>query len=131
MDNKTKSAVSLYAMIVLYVGSGANHFVHPDFYLSILPHPYPCPDFLNASGGVAEIILGFLLLPENTRKISAGAILAMLTVFLVVIHIPMCFIFYGKNDFMFWVSVIRIPLQFVLIAWAFGFVKEKTGTVKV
>ena len=48
-------------------------------------------------------------------------IIMMLAVFFFVIHIPMVFHFYNKDNLMFWVALIRIPLQLVLINWALKF----------
>ncbi len=118
-----KWKISLYAMAALYVGGGINHFLNPDFYLSVMPGWLPMHDFANQSSGVVEIILGLLLIPQNTRRYSAWMIIAMLTVFFFVIHIPMCFHF--ETGTMFWIAVIRIPLQLVLINWAWKFAKRR------
>lgn len=112
-------------MAALYVGAGIFHFINPPFYMSVMPGWLPFHEVANYSSGIVEIILGILLLPESTRRFSAWMIISMLTVFFFVIHIPMCFHFYGKDDFMFWVAVIRIPLQVVLINWAWKFAKKR------
>ncbi|HTF04957.1 MAG TPA: MauE/DoxX family redox-associated membrane protein [Bacteroidia bacterium] len=117
--------ISLYAMVALYIGGGINHFINPSFYLSVMPAWLPYQEFANYSSGVVEIILGILLLVERTRRFSAWMIIAMLSVFFFVIHIPMCFHFYGKDTMMFWISVARIPLQIVLINWAWKFAKRR------
>ena len=104
-------------MAALYVGGGINHFLHPDFYKGVMPDWLPQHDFANESSGVAEIILGLLLIPQATRRISAWLIIVMLSVFFFVIHVPMCF-HYDVGTAMFWIAVIRIPVQLVLINWA-------------
>lgn len=118
--------ISLYAMALLYTGAGINHFLNPDFYLSVMPEWLPYHDLANWSSGVAEIILGVLLLPERTRRFAAWMIIAMLTVFFFLIHIPMVF-HYEVNSLMFWIAVIRIPLQVVLIRWAWKFAKRRSN----
>lgn len=117
--------ISLYAMAALYIGGGIFHFVNPAFYYSVMPEWLPYHEFANYSSGVVEIILGILLLVERTRRFSAWMIIAMLSVFFFVIHIPMCFHFYGKDTMMFWIAVARIPLQVVLINWAWKFAKRR------
>lgn len=118
--------ISLYAMALLYTGAGINHFLNPDFYLSVMPEWLPYHDLANWSSGIAEIILGVLLLPERTRRFSAWMIIAILTVFFFVIHIPMVF-HYEANSVMFWIAVVRIPLQVVLIRWAWKFAKRRSN----
>lgn len=112
--------ISLYAMAALYIGAGLYHFINPAFYLSVMPEWLPYHDLANWSSGVVEIILGAMLLPERTRIFAARMIALMLTVFFFVIHIPMVF-HYEVNTLMFWIAMIRIPLQVVLIGWALKF----------
>jgi uncharacterized membrane protein len=125
MEKRLKWKISLYAMIALYVGAGINHFLNPDFYLGVMPEWLPHHNFANESSGVLEIILGLALFPLTTRRISAWLILAMLIVFFFVIHIPMCF-YYEIGTTMFWIAVIRIPIQIVLINWAWKFAKRRS-----
>jgi uncharacterized membrane protein len=116
-------------MSALYIGGGINHFLNPDFYLMVMPEWLPMDDWANWSGGVVEIILGILLLPTATRKFAAWMIILMLTVFFFVIHIPMCFHF-EAGTMMFWIAVVRIPLQVVLIRWAWKFAKHRKPVTK-
>lgn len=125
MNKLPKWKISLYAMAALYMGAGIYHFINPEFYLSVMPEWLPEHELANAASGIAEIILGLLLLPEKTRRLSAWTIITMLSVFFFVIHIPMVFHFYSKDTLMFWIAVIRIPLQLVLINWAWRFAKDR------
>lgn len=77
---------------------------------------------LVAISGVAEIVLGLLLLPQLTRPYAAWLIIAMLVVFFTV-HIDMVIDFYRNSKPGFWFTVVRIPLQFVLIWWAWLYTK--------
>lgn len=124
MEATKKYKLSLYAMTVFYLGAGAFHFIDPGFYYAIMPDWLPAHELANYSGGIVEIILAILLLAAATKKFAAWMIIAMLTFFFFVIHIPMLFMFYGKDNFMFWVAVIRIPLQLLLIRWAFQFTRK-------
>jgi uncharacterized membrane protein len=125
MEKVLRWKISLYAMMVLYIGGGINHFLNPDFYLSVMPAWLPQHELANWSSGIMEIVLGILLLPQSTRRISAWLIIGMLTVFFFVIHIPMVFHFYAIDWLMFWIAVVRIPLQVVLINWAYKFAKHR------
>lgn len=115
-------------MCALYVGAGINHFLNPDFYLGVMPGWLPYHEFANQSSGVAEIILGLLLIPTSTRRISALLIIAMLVVFFFVIHIPMCFSS-EVGTTMFWIAIIRLPIQVVLINWSYKFAKSRKPTI--
>ena len=63
--------LSLIVLILLYVGAGFNHFLNPDFYISIMPPYIPAHGLMVALSGVAEILLGLALIPKRTRRIAA------------------------------------------------------------
>ena len=113
------SKISLIIMAVLYVLAGINHFVHPKFYSVSMPHYLPFPLQLIYISGAIEIILGIFLFPHQTRKLAAWLIILMLFVFFL-FHIQMIVDAYPKQGLAFWIAVIRFPLQFVLIYWAWA-----------
>ena len=113
----TLQSISLYLMASLYGIAGINHFRNAKFYLSIMPSFFPMPGFLNAASGVAEIALAVGLLFTSTRKISAYLVIAMLIVFFVV-HISHLITPPKMTDGRYWLLVARVPMQFVLIYWA-------------
>ena len=108
---------SLLMMILLYVGAGINHFIHTEFYLSIMPYYLPYPLQLVYVSGLCELLFGLLLIPYKTRKVSSWLIVAMLVVFLTV-HVQMIIDTFPAQGMRFWISVFRLPLQYVLIRWA-------------
>ncbi len=112
-----KKKVSLGLMVLLYVAAGINHFVHPLFYRAPMPYYLPFPMELIFISGVIEITLGILLLPAGTRKAAAWLIIAMLIVFFT-FHIQMIVNALPKGGIDLWIAIIRFPLQFVLIYWA-------------
>lgn len=105
-------------MVLLYVGAGINHFIHKDFYVNIIPWYFPFKPELNYMAGIAEILLGILLIFQVTRRAACWLIIAMLVVFMTV-HVQMVIDNFAENGTMFWISVLRLPLQFVLIWWAY------------
>ncbi len=105
-------------MSLLYIVAGINHFINPGFYLKIMPNYIPWHYQIVILSGVIEIILGGLILIQRTRKIAAWLIIFMLIAFLPV-HIQMIIDNYKIFNIMFVVSIIRLPLQFVLIRWAY------------
>lgn len=115
--------IGLWLMALIYCIAGINHFINPEFYLSILPSWLPTHSFLVQSSGIAEIILSIGILIPFTRKISAWGIIMMLIVFLIGVHIPMVLNFNGWNDTIWWIAMVRLPIQFVLIRWAMVYTK--------
>ncbi len=111
--------IALYAMATLYILAGLNHFRVPEFYLRLMPPYIPEHQLMILLSGIAELTLGILLLFKRTRKLASWGIIAMLLVFFSV-HIYMLqerhTVFADVSEAILW---IRIPLQFILIYWAF------------
>jgi uncharacterized membrane protein len=112
--------VSLYLMMVLYISAGINHFLNTHFYEAIMPGYIGLHNLLIYISGVCEIMLGVLLLPQNTRKLSALLIVGMLIVFLW-LHVQMLIDYWKYSDKDLWIAMLRIPLQFGLMVWAYSF----------
>lgn len=94
------------------------HFANPDFFNEIVP-PWLPPNeaFWTYISGLAEVVIGMMLLRPSTRRRGA---LAAIWLFVLV---------YPANIYMTWdwrdraaseqlVSWLRLPLQFVMIWWA-------------
>lgn len=113
------TAISLYLMAGLYMLAGLFHFFKPRMYVGIIPPYLPYPRVLVFISGFFEVAFGLGLLWEETRRLSAWGIILMLLAFLPV-HSYML-----RSEkfrrFPVWVLWARIPLQFVLIYWAFQF----------
>jgi uncharacterized membrane protein len=114
----------LYLMAAIYAAAGVYHFVKPGFYLKLMPTWLPWPGALVFWSGVAEILLALLLIPDSTRAVSAWLIIAMLVVFFFTIHIPQTIDFYQRQSRYLTISVIRLPIQFVLVWWAWLYTKS-------
>ncbi|MCL6258162.1 DoxX family protein [Aquiflexum sp. TKW24L] len=109
----------LYLLSGLFVFAGIMHFVRPWMYIKIIPPYLPNPKLLNALSGLFEIVFGFGLLFDLTRTISAiGIILLLLAVFPANIYMFQK----GAKGIPKWALFLRLPLQFVLIAWAYLYV---------
>ena len=105
-------------MSILYMLAGINHFVIPAFYLKIMPWYFPWPAHLVYLSGIAEFVLGVLILIQKTRFLAIWCIITMLLLFLSV-HVQMIIDSFKNMDFIFWIAIARLPLQFVLIRWAY------------
>lgn len=108
----------LYVMATLYIVAGLLHFIKPRIYLRIMPRYLPNHRLLVYLSGIIEIILGSLLLFEKTQLLSCYLIIAMLAAFLLV-HFYML---KGEKEaagFPKWLLILRIPIQFLLMYWAY------------
>ncbi len=110
-------------MAVFYVLAGAYHFINPAFYEVILPGYIPFHTILIYAGGFCEILFGILLIPKSTRQVAAYFIIAMLIVYLW-LHVQMLIDYWRDGDRYLWLAVIRIPMQFILIWWAYTFTRS-------
>ncbi|WP_424962529.1 DoxX family protein [Ekhidna sp.] len=111
--------LSLWIMAILYILAGVNHFLKPRFYESIIPPFFGNKKLINWLSGIAEIILGIMLLMPNYTSIAAwGIILLLIAVFPANIY---HFMKGWRKKKMVWVLALRLPLQFVLIWWAYTF----------
>lgn len=111
---------SLYLMGVLYVLAGINHFWHPDWYMRIMPPLLPFPLILIYISGVVEMVLGVTVcIPRFTRLAAWGIMALLIAVFPANIYMAL------NPDVMpmipVWVAWLRLPLQGVLVAWAYRY----------
>jgi len=114
--------ISLYIMMLLYAGAGINHFIHPEFYLKIMPSWLPAHEALVFISGVAEVLCAVLLLFPNTRRVGAWAVIALL-IAVFPANIQMLLDCKRDNNPMIWVAILRLPIQLLLIWWAYSFTK--------
>jgi len=108
---------------VAFILAGINHFVNPDFYLNIMPPYLPWHLFLVYLSGLLEVVLGVLLLIPKTQRFAAwGLIILLLGVFPANIHMALNTELYLELKPM--LIYMRLPIQFLIIAWAFWFTRE-------
>lgn len=116
--------ILLYLLVAFYFFMGSMHLIKPDQYFVMLPSWLPAQSILIMLSGVVEIVLSVLLIPAKTRVSAAKLIIAMLLVFFFVIHIPQSIDYYKTGNQNFISSIIRLPVQFLFIAWAWIFTKK-------
>ncbi len=113
----------LVLMIVLYLGAGINHFIRPGFYLAIMPPWIPFHAAMVFISGVAEVLLAILLIFPATRKPAAwGIIFLLIAVFPA--NVQMMINYINEGNPKTWISVVRLPLQFVLVLWAYVYARK-------
>ncbi|MFC7176695.1 MauE/DoxX family redox-associated membrane protein [Halosegnis marinus] len=118
-----------YAMALFYVVAGVSHFLAPRAFERAVPPAFPRPRALVHLSGVAEILLGVGVLFERTRRLSAWGLVALLAaVFPANVHIARG----GLDDtvpdavagLVRAAGWARLPLQPVLMAWAWWYTRE-------
>ncbi len=126
MNHKNHSP-TIWFMSIFYLLAGINHFIHPSSYLQVIPPYLPAHEVLNDIAGVAEITAAILLHIRTTRKLAAWGIVMMLLAF-VPVHIymiqqaPMRM---GSLLITPLIAWLRLPLQAVLIFWAYTFTRNR------
>ncbi|MBP6844262.1 MAG: DoxX family protein [Kofleriaceae bacterium] len=114
-----------WLLTALMVAAGANHFVSPDPYVAMMPAALPAHLALVYVSGVAEIAGGLgLILPRTRRAAAWGLVLLLLAVFpanvnMAVNHLPL-----GERALPTWALWGRLPLQALLIAWAWWYTRR-------
>lgn len=101
-----------------FVFTGVSHFVIPEIFIKMMPPFLPVPMFLIYLSGVFEILGGIGLIISRTKRLAAiGLILLLPAVFPANIYVALNniqlggFMSYGLYQWL------RLPMQFVLIAW--------------
>jgi uncharacterized membrane protein len=107
----------LYIMAAMYVLAGTMHFIKPKMYMRVMPSYLPNHKTLVYLSGIAEILLGVGLCIPILKAISIYGIIAMLAVFLLV-HFYMLSGEKASAGVPKWILLLRIPLQFGLMYWA-------------
>lgn len=112
---KNLKLILTYLFGVIMVVAGVNHFIKPEMYVPFIPDFLPSLA-VNYLAGVAEIAVGVGVFIPRYRSMATLGILIMMLVFLP-LHV---FDVFKENPAIgsHQAALIRLPLQFVLIAWA-------------
>ncbi len=110
-----------YLLGILFAIAGVMHFTKPKIYERIMPPYIPEPKTMVLLSGIAEMVLGFMLLNVETQWIAAWGIIVLLVSFFSV-HIYMLQNEKASLKMPRWALWLRLPLQFGLIYWAYQYV---------
>jgi uncharacterized membrane protein len=115
----------LVILAFFFVVAGINHFLSAPFYLKMMPPYIPWHPAMVAISGVAEVLLGLLALLPRTRRLAGWGMIALL-----VAVFPANLYMY-QNPTLFpnvqpIVLLIRLPIQGLLIAWAWWVTEPTT-----
>jgi len=110
--------ISLYTLAAFFIGAGVMHFVATKFFMRIMPPYIPWHKPIVYLSGIAEFGLGILLTQAEYRSWAAWGIIALL-----VAVFPANLYHYTSGGAGMripgWALALRLPLQAVLIAWAY------------
>lgn len=109
--------IDKYIMGGMYIAAGILHFIKPKIYLKIMPPYLPYHIQLVYLSGVFEALFGALLLFPETQAIGAWGIIATL-IGVFPANIYMLTSYKGKKTWYRIALWVRLPLQFLLIYWA-------------
>lgn len=115
--------VSLFLMIVFYTIAGLNHFVNPEGYIKIMPHWAPYPKLLVFVSGACEVLFALLLIFSFTRRMGLWCIILLLFAVFPA-NIQMMLNFFEENNKHLWIAIMRLPVQLLLIWWAYDLLKN-------
>lgn len=109
---------------ILFALAGANHFVHTDFYVNIMPAFLPWHTALVYVSGVFEVGFGLLLLFRRFERVAAWGVIALI-IAVTPANVQMAIHPELYPEYSLTVLWARLPLQGVLIAWAFWFTRPR------
>jgi uncharacterized membrane protein len=104
-----------------FLAAGVGHFTSTEFFVKIMPPYLPFHRELVYLSGVFEIVLGVLLLiPQTTRLAAWGLIALLIAVFPANIHMFLHRELFQVSPI---VLLLRLPLQAILILWAWAYTR--------
>ena len=112
--------LSLSLMSLLYFVAGISHFRSLEFFLKITPKWVLFPEKINRIVGFIELMLAIALPFSETRSLAAmGVITLLMAVFPANIYHFQLAVRKGKYIIP---TLIRLPIQGLLIYWAYTFI---------
>ncbi|MDB5338850.1 MAG: putative rane protein [Planctomycetaceae bacterium] len=113
--------ISRFLLAAIMVGAGAMHFANTDFFVKIVPPYLPFHHEIDYLSGVCEITLGVpLLMPQCTSLAAWGIMALLIAVF------PANMYVYQHQEIVPAspiVHLLRLPLQGLLVLWAYWHTK--------
>ncbi|BDA75688.1 hypothetical protein CAL7716_098540 [Calothrix sp. PCC 7716] len=130
MNNRKELLRVILAVAIIIVG--ITHFTAVEPYARIVPPQLPNPDFWVYLSGFFEILGGIgLLVPPVSQAAAWGLFALFIAVYPANINMAINHI--KINEFIptgNWFHAIRLPLQFVLFAWALWYTKSSETSEK-
>ena len=131
LDKKQTFRILLAVLMIL---AGASHFFADGMYIKIYPPLLPYPATMVYFTGVAEILGGIgLLIPKMIQAAAWGFVLLFIAVYPATINMAVNNIHLDNipDGNWFQSAAIRLPFQFVLIAWAWWLTRSSNDLSEI
>ena len=110
--------IVLFGLAIFFIFFGIDHFINPDFYLSIMPPAFPLHKEAVYISGFFEILGGLGVLIFRFRKIAGwGLIVLLVTVYPANIYMALTPEAFPNNSIE--LLYFRLALQFLFFYWAY------------
>tara|TARA_B100000242_G_scaffold291166_1_gene263973 strand:- start:1225 stop:1617 length:393 start_codon:yes stop_codon:yes gene_type:complete len=109
---------ALFSLSFFFIYVGIDHFLNPEFYLSIMPPVIPFHLEAVLISGFFEIIGGIGILISQLRKIAAWG-LALLIIAVYPANIYMAVVPEAFPEYPLYLLYFRLVLQFFIFYWAY------------
>ena len=113
-----KRKIVLLSLAIFFIYFGIDHFINPDFYLSIMPPSFPLHHEAVYISGLFEIIGGMGLLIYRFRKIAGWGLFALL-IAVYPANIYMAVTPSAFPNIPIFILYLRLGLQFIFLYWAY------------
>ena len=110
--------IVLLSLAIFFIYFGIDHFINPEFYLSIMPPSFPLHHEAVYISGLFEIIGGMGLLIYRFRKIAGWGLFALL-IAVYPANIYMAVTPSAFPDIPIFILYLRLGLQFIFLYWAY------------
>lgn len=123
--------ISCWLIGAFFIVAGIAHFVSPSVYLPMMPPWLPWHLPMIYLSGAAEIAGGLGLLVPKLRVAAGWGLIALLfAIFPANLHMLETGLILDGKTVPEWVLWVRLPLQFVLMAWIYVAAIAKPGQTK-
>ena len=113
-----------YLLGLLLIIGGIAHFTTTQFYINAMPDYLPFHEIIVYASGIIEVLLGVLLvIPKTTQNAAIAIIVLLIAVFPA--NINMYLNHENFPEMSETALLIRLPLQFILIIWAYVYTKKR------
>ncbi|MGI9147990.1 MAG: DoxX family protein, partial [Chloroflexota bacterium] len=125
LDDARMKLVMRMVLALFMIGAGVMHFVRPQGFIRVVPTFLPAPAELVFISGVFEVLGGAGLLVQRTQRWAAWGLVALfVAVFPANVNMAVNHIGLGTTRGAAWLLWARLPLQALLIAWAYWFARR-------
>lgn len=125
--------IGLLLLAAFFVFAGVSHFTRPDFFVAIVPAWLPGPPLAVVYlSGVLEILGGLgVLLPATRRLAGFGLIALLIAVYPANVQMALDPERWVAAGTPLWALYLRLPFQFLFIAWAWWATRSDTPAEEV